>query len=273
MIAQCLIAAQGTIPDDFTVHSMHCYFVLAGNPDVPILYHVEHVREGRSFATRTVQARQRGQPIFTTTLSFVRENSAGSETLKHATKMPDVTAPVEREEDEQLAERINSPMLSQVIGIYNEGSPSVEEKKVRHWVKARGRVSEEGGHGAHLAALAYISDSLFIGTVARIHKAWRPMVDSRRKDGYQPAEMRKRDDSEAKNGPELGMMVSLDHTIYFHNSRAFRADEWMMTEMESPWAGDGRGLVFQRIYTRDGVLVASCVQEVSYPYIRCLITE
>ncbi|KAK5182166.1 acyl-CoA thioesterase [Cryomyces antarcticus] len=61
--------------------------------------------------------------------------------------------------------------------------------------------------------------------------------------------------------PEVGMMVSLDHTIYFHNPRDFRADEWLFTEMESPWAGDGRGLVFQRIFTREGKLVASCVQE------------
>jgi acyl-CoA thioesterase 8 len=64
--------------------------------------------------------------------------------------------------------------------------------------------------------------------------------------------------------PEIGMMVSLDHTIYFHNPRSFRADEWIFTEMETPWAGDGRGLVFQRMYTQDGTLIASCVQEVSF---------
>ncbi|KAH0391103.1 Thioesterase/thiol ester dehydrase-isomerase, partial [Aureobasidium melanogenum] len=78
VIAQCLAAAQRTVRDDFTVHSMHCYFVLAGSADIPIMYHVEKVRDGRSFATRTVQARQRGRPIFTTTMSFVRENSGGS---------------------------------------------------------------------------------------------------------------------------------------------------------------------------------------------------
>ena len=64
--------------------------------------------------------------------------------------------------------------------------------------------------------------------------------------------------------PEIGMMVSLDHTIYFHNPKAFRADEWMFTECESPWAGDGRGLVMQKMYTKDGTLIASCVQEVSF---------
>jgi hypothetical protein len=68
----------------------------------------------------------------------------------------------------------------------------------------------------------------------------------------------------SKSAPrEIGMMVSLDHTIYFHNPRSFRADEWIFTEMETPWAGDGRGLVYQRMYTRDGTLIASCVQEAS----------
>jgi acyl-coenzyme A thioesterase 1/2/4 len=66
-----------------------------------------------------------------------------------------------------------------------------------------------------------------------------------------------------KKNMEVGMMVSLDHTIYFHNPRAFRADEWMFCEMESPWAGEGRGLVMQRIWSKDGVLIATCVQEVS----------
>lgn len=59
----------------------------------------------------------------------------------------------------------------------------------------------------------------------------------------------------------LGMMVSLDHSIYFHSPRDFRADEWMLAEAETPWAGDGRGLVMQRIFSKDGKLIASCVQE------------
>ena len=96
MIAQCLSAAQQTIPPPspsndnavYLIHSMHCYFVLAGDSTIPILYHVERVRDGRSFITRTVQARQKGRAIFTTTLSFVREGSAGPTTISHAWDMP-----------------------------------------------------------------------------------------------------------------------------------------------------------------------------------------
>lgn len=305
MIAQCLAAAQRTVPDNFYVHSMHCYFVLNGNSEIPIIYHVENVRQGRSFATRTVQARQRGQPIFTTTLSFTREGSGGKETVEHAQNMPeDVKAQGPGEEDEEnLLRGSNSPFLSQRAGILNEDDSRAHVKRTRQWIKARGRISDEGGHQAHLSALAYMSDSYFIGTVARVHKLWRYSTgDKKQGGGKQDAEkmgitvdviekLKGMDDEtlrrmdgmdedvidqlrnvEIKDGqivgfksqrPEIGMMVSLDHTIYFHNPKEFRADEWMFTECESPWAGDGRGLVMQKMYTKEGKLIASCVQEVS----------
>ena len=80
---------------DFTVHSMHCYFVLAGDSEIPVIYYVERVREGKSFATRTVQARQRGKCIFTTTLSFMKEHSGGAQVIEHARPMPKVEGPFE----------------------------------------------------------------------------------------------------------------------------------------------------------------------------------
>jgi acyl-CoA thioesterase 8 len=142
-------------------------------------------------------------------------------------------------------------------------------------MKARGTISPEGGHEAHLSAIAYMSDSYFIGTIARVHKLWRYSTQrkSKSKSSIDEADIKRI--QRVRNGeklrkdstPEIGMMVSLDHTIYFHNPRDFRADEWLFTEMETTWAGDGRGLVFQRIYTRNGKLVASCVQEV------CLLSQ
>lgn len=117
-IAQSLSAAQRTVPSDFTVHSMHCYFVLAGDSEIPIVYHVERVRDGKSFATRTVQARQRGRPIFTTTLSFSREDSGGKKKLEHAARMPAVAPPQETPEREH-----RSPFESQKVGIVNGSTP------------------------------------------------------------------------------------------------------------------------------------------------------
>lgn len=102
---------------------MHCYFVLAGDSEIPILYHVERVRDGRSFITRTVQARQRGRPIFTTTLSFSRVGSGGEKTLTHATTMPEVALP-----DDVLPGTVQAlnnvgggPFESRKAGIVNRG--------------------------------------------------------------------------------------------------------------------------------------------------------
>jgi acyl-CoA thioesterase 8 len=265
---------------------MHCYFVLAGDSEIPIMYYVEHVREGKSFATRTVQARQRGKCIFTTTMSFVRENSGGKKLVQHAVPLPkDLRDPIDDKERDEVERAMNggSPFVSQRIEILNRESKNPHEKKTRQWIKARGKISPEGGHQAHLSALAYMSDSYFIGTVSRIHDLWRfgspanlkdmestdtvaaevaireKYVESlKQQEGYGD------DLNNTKKRPEIGMMVSLDHTIYFHEPRRFRADEWMFTEMSSPWSGDGRGVVQQHMFARDGTLVATCFQEVSF---------
>ncbi|KAI9721778.1 MAG: hypothetical protein M1812_002113 [Candelaria pacifica] len=261
VIAQCLSAAQETIPANFAVHSMHCYFVLAGDAEIPICYHVEHVREGKSFVTRTVQARQRGRCIFTVTMSFMREDSGGQRLLEHAAKIPEISGPDDGKHDLRFSEGTQGPFQSQRIEIHNSSSPHPQEKKTRQWIKARGTISPEGGHQAHLSALAYMSDSYFIGTVSRVHNISR---FSNSKDNPELKRLREAGEfgeGNKTNRQEIGMMVSLDHTIYFHNPRNFRADEWLFTEMESPWSGDGRGLVMQRIFTKDGKLVASCVQE------------
>ncbi|KAJ5722705.1 hypothetical protein N7488_000740 [Penicillium malachiteum] len=289
-IAQSLSAAMRTVPADFAVHSMHCYFVLAGDSELPILYHVERVRDGRSFVTRTVQARQRGRPIFTTTLSFSRVGSGGEKTLNHATPMPDVKIPDTLPGTVRaLSDAGGGPFESKRAGIINR-THNPEDKRVRRFVRARGRVSEEGGFQAHLSALAYITDSFFIGTVSRVHdiprfsspaeleqvlKALKNPSDLDDEDirkalqelkEEEASDLRRRLEGALSNAStqehkEVGMMVSLDHSIYFHNPRAFRADEWMFFEMESPWAGEGRGLAVQKIWSQNGTLIATCTQE------------
>ncbi|RMZ85690.1 hypothetical protein DV736_g6560, partial [Chaetothyriales sp. CBS 134916] len=306
-IAQCLSAAQATIPPDFTVHSMHCYFVLAGDSSIPILYHVERVRDGRSFITRTVQARQRGRPIFTTTLSFVRENSGGEKTVEHFVPMPTNISPpppegsrelvpsqsTSRKDDDDDDDAQEVPFDQIRLPITIRGEPHI--KKGYAWIRARGRISDSppghsttfgsqhtDNHQAHLSALAYMSDSYFIGTVARVHgiprisnpKNIERLLDAFAGNAEEKQEMREyleriaaEDAKElaltgiADDDRRISMMVSLDHTIYFHNPRSFRADEWMLAEVQSPWAGDGRGLVMQQIWSKDGILIASCIQE------------
>ena len=120
-----------------------------------------------------------------------------------------------------------------------------------------------------------MSDSWFIGTVSRAHRLKRenhtlynrtfPQAqDSLSTERQTEAEIRKISKNTFDTPKRsIGMMVSLDHTIYFHRPREVKADEWMCTEMETPWSGEGRGLVTQRIWNKDGRLVATCVQEVS----------
>lgn len=277
-----LSSASLTVPADFLIHSCHCYFLLAGSSDLPILFHVEKVRDGRSFATRTVQARQRGKCIFTVTASFVRRGSGGppSNQVRHAQPMPTdaSTGQKLRPPPDDFADEpefaATGPFQNFRIEITNRDSPCAHEKKTRQWVRARGKISEEGGRRAHLNALAYISDSYFIGTISRIHRLWRFPFEVGDVDKLPPdtaAHVRQLNDWEGlgavegfEGRPHIGMMVSLDHTIYFHEPDRVKADEWMFTEMESPWAGDGRGVVYQRIFARDGTLIATCIQEVSF---------
>ncbi|KAK0628202.1 acyl-CoA thioesterase-like protein [Bombardia bombarda] len=274
VIAMCLAAGQRTVPADFSPHSCHCYFLLAGSGDLPILFHVELVRDGKSFATRTVQARQHGRCIFTTTISFVRQRPSTDQVVSHAYPMPRLPsgAPIPCPPDSDTQEPdlvVGSPFQSGPITIINAASPHAHEKKTRQWLRARGTIA--GGTAAHLAALAYVSDSYFIGTITRLHRLWRFPFKAEELDNL-PEDMQRRvaqlneweglgDLRDLVGRPSIGMMVSLDHTIYFHEPTRVKADEWMLNEMESPWAGDGRGVVTQRIFSKDGVLLATCVQE------------
>ena len=284
----CIAAAQRTVAADFLVHSCHCYFLLAGQADLPILFHVELVRDGRSFATRTVQAKQRGRCIFTTTVSFARDSSSSSDdpanAVKHASSLP--RGKDGRPLQPPPADSAGAPdVLNQgpfegakieVIDRHGSGDPG--QMETRQWVRARGKIA--GGTPAHLEALAYISDSYFIGTITRLHKLWRFPFKAEEYDQL-PADVKGRvkalhhwegmgDDPKDMIGrPAIGMMVSLDHTIYFHEPKKVVADDWMLTEMSSPWAGDGRGVVMQKMYSKDGTLLATCVQEVCRPAFFC----
>ncbi|KAG6014822.1 hypothetical protein E4U43_006075, partial [Claviceps pusilla] len=298
VIAQCLAAAQKTVEDDFVPHSCHCYFLLAGSSGLPILMHVERVRDGRSFATRTVQARQRGRCIFTMTVSFVRSRdddgshgSHGSSAVHHAVPPPPgarTPPPADYDDADGPAWARGGPFQHVPLPFFPrsadsdsgsgsgsaEPEPSVHSPQPPHllrcqqWMRCRGTISPAGGLPAHLNALAYISDSAFLVTAVRAHRLWRlpfppqeyhalPEPQKRHVEhlarhddlGHSPEEWALR--------PRLGMMVSLDHSIYFHAPRRVRVDEWMFADMDSPWAGDGRGFVTQRIFARDGTLLAT----------------
>ena len=167
-----------------------------------------------------------------------------------------------------------SPIKEMLRLFLPDSSPYPHHRKPQAWIQTRGSISPSGGQQAHLSALAYMSDSWFVGTVSRVHGLSRRHhvlynrffpEDHDRLSAKQQAALdaiQKSKNTFMTPKRSVGMMVSLDHTIYFHRPREVKADEWMCSEMETPWSGEGRGLVMQRIWNKEGRLIASCVQEV-----------
>ncbi|KAF8417140.1 thioesterase-like superfamily-domain-containing protein [Tirmania nivea] len=298
IIGQSIVAAASTIPENFWLHSIHAYFVLAGDARVPITYEVVNIRTGRSFATRQVKALQRGEVIFVIMASFQKpvaeaRRQSGS-VAEWQVEMPDVPKPNEvlSEEEklkkgEELCTNLRStiaykksknpedptiPTDEQTLSTastavihrkyrldkdpfeWRKLQPSTyppsqpySERKVRFWVRTRKPLLPQAMSGiphVQLAALAYFTDNWFIGTVRRVN--------------------------DAAGRKNLKMLVSLDHTVYFHLGKETRVDgreedkdgEWLLVEMDAQWVGEERGVVTQRVWRGgDGRLVATCVQE------------
>ncbi|CAM3207259.1 acyl-CoA thioesterase II [Nocardioides dubius] len=239
--AQAMIAAARTTPGK-TVHSLHSYFLRPGDTAVPIIYDVENLRDGRSFATRRVVGRQHGRPIYMLTANF----QVPEEGLEHQDTMPAVRPP---EEGFSLPDVLRSRGATEGLGEWEEEWAALDVRylgntkvggvsedgdrpaRAQVWVKTEGRLSDDPLE--HVAAFTYASDMTLISA------ALVPYGLTTASRGMQVA--------------------SLDHTIWFH--RPFRADEWWLYDQHSPAAGGGRGLVLARVFSQDGELVATVAQE------------
>ncbi len=235
--AQALIAASRTVDEGFHVHSLHSYFLLPGDYDVPIIYDVERIRDGKSFATRRVLARQHGRPIYYQSLNFQRHE----EGLEHEDVMPEVKPPEEGLDLMQLmAERGTDDGLSKEwaaldvrwlgSSAYGLDPDPMHPAKAQVWIRVDGRLGDDPME--HLATFTYASDVSLLGATLAAHP---------------------------DHGPQKVQMASLDHTIWFH--RPFRADEWWLYDQWSPSASGGRGLALGRVFAQDGTLVATVAQE------------
>jgi len=240
VVAQALQAALQTVPDDRQLHSMHSYFLLAGDLSVPIVYQVDRLRDGGSFNTRQVSAVQKGRPIFTLTCSFHSE----AEGFYHDQPMPDVPPPEECKTNVELAataEGVDKDFLRMVGSIQpierrlpgGHDQLLYKDKGLSQsiWIKAKGDLG--GDSRFHQIALAYASDYTLISNAVTPHLG--------------------------KFKIQQLFMASLDHSIWFH--QPLRLDEWLLYTMESPHASGSRGFVRGTIYNRDGKIVASVAQE------------
>jgi len=243
VIGQALVAACRTV-EDVTArppHSLHAYFLLGGDPKVPIIYEVDRIRDGKSFTTRNVKAIQHGHAIFSMSVSFHLSEPG----LTHQVKMPEVPKPDELPSDEELKDRIY-PLLPEPARRYYERERPIEFRPVEFsrylgeksengrfdiWIRATGRLPDEPA--IHQCVLAYASDMMLLDAALIPHG--RSVFS------------------------EDIMAASLDHALWFH--RPFRADEWLLYAQDSPSLADSRGFSRGLIFASDGTLVASVAQE------------
>ncbi len=232
---QALVAAARTV-EHGSVHSLHAYFLRAGDPRAPVLYDVDRIRDGRSFTTRRVVAIQHGRAIFQLAASF----HVAEDGYQHLEPMPEVPAP---ETLESRAERLRAanpdrdhPDRMMALDIrYVTTSPLDRRGPLpptqRVWMRANGTLGDDPV--LHTCLLTYASDLTLLDTTLAPHgtSAAHPGI----------------------------MMASLDHAMWFHGP--FRADEWLLYDQHTPAASGARGLATGRVFTRDGRLVASVVQE------------
>jgi acyl-CoA thioesterase II len=237
---QALVAAGRTGPADRPVHSLHAYFIRPGDPTVPLVYLVDRVRDGRSFTTRRVTVVQHGETIFTLSASFHQREPGG---LEHFMPMPLVPGPDEIEPASVRLRRLLGAAAEEYardspIDIRHVGPLPFEPRQDGSeiagnlvWLKADGELPDDPL--LHVCLMTYASDMTLLDTVLRAHGvSWA-------------------------DGGITG--ASLDHAMWFH--RPFRADRWLLYAQDSPSASDSRGLARGEVYTQEGELVVSVVQE------------
>lgn len=241
VLAQSVVAAQRTVDEPRSMHSMHAYFLLAGDPGAPIVYEVERVRDGASFTTRRVKAVQHGQAIFVMSASFHKEEAS----FDHQVPMPKVPGPDELPSEEQLRaalldgmpENLKSyltrerPVEMRVVEIDRYRSRAAGEPAQHVWVRTTGKLPDDPQ--IHQCVLAFASDFTLLDTALVPHG--KLMFDT-----------------------EI-QLASLDHAMWIH--RPFRADEWLLYAQDSPSASGARGFSRGKVFRQDGTLVASTAQE------------
>jgi acyl-CoA thioesterase-2 len=235
VVAQCLMAANQTVAQSLHAHSLHAYFLRAGDPTVPIDFEVDPIRDGRSFSTRRVVARQNGEAIFNTSISY----HCDEESVTHSFTMPEIAAPQSEADDlsgfRGFTTKPGDPNLIDLYKIERQRvTRYLAEKQPplgRSWFRAVGPLPDDPI--IHQAALVMISDYSLLSTVFYPHPFANPIKHF--------------------------MAASLDHAIWFHHPG--KMDDWILYDCDTPRAGGGRGFSRGFLWAQDGTLLASTVQE------------
>lgn len=234
VLGQSLIAAARTVSDDRLPHSLHAYFLRPGAPDAPLTFHVEAMRDGRSFSARRVTTLQGETEIFALSVSFHRPE----EGLSHSAAMPvDVTPPEQSPSMREVLERRFGRSIKSLsewdaldVRLASGPHPSALGGTMRAWVRTQAPLPDDAQ--LHAAIVAYLSDItlLSVATVQHEMEFMAPNVQA----------------------------ASIDHAMWFH--RPMRADQWLLYDMVSPSTSGARGFCSGRLF-QHGEAVASCAQE------------
>lgn len=241
VICQALLAAQETVDKERHVHSLHGYFMRPGDPENPIIYNVDRIRDGGSFTTRRVVAIQHGEAIFSMSLSFQKLEKG----LEHQIDMPDVLLPDQLPSEKELIEKLRDKLPDNVRAYWERERPielravdmthyfsSKKLEPVQNiWMRTNGKGPKD--QSIQNALLAYASDMTLLDTSLFAHG--KVVAD-----------------------PSL-QVASLDHSMWFH--QPFDLSQWHLYSQDSPRSSGGRGLSRGSIYNLKGELVASCAQE------------
>lgn len=242
VIGQALVAANRTVGEGRTAHSLHGYFIRPGDPSVPIIYDVDRYRDGKSFTTRRVVAIQHGKPIFSMAASY----HLMEEGFDHQFDVPKVPMPEDLPSEKELLVQFEKFMPDNMKHYFSRQrpielrptdperylNPKKDPTSIQNvWIKATQSLPDDPA--LHQCVLAYASDMTLLDTSLVPHG--RNLFD-----------------------PEL-MMASLDHALWFH--RPFKADEWLLYAQDSPSSSGALGFNRGSIFTREGALVASVTQE------------
>jgi len=238
--AQAVHAARRTVPEDRLLHSLHGYFILAGDINVPIIFQVDTIRDGRSFTTRRVVAVQKGKAIFNLAASF----QIAEKGFEHQISMPNVPSPQALISDREWAAKykkelpdlykryqVDRPIDFRPVERFDPLNPK-KQRPFRHiWLKAKDTLPDD--QRIHKEVLAYASDYNLMGTSLLPHRA-----------NFQI---------------KLMQMASLDHAMWFHHD--IKMDDWLLYSLDSPAASNSRGFNRGNFFNQEGKLVASVVQE------------
>ncbi|EDV25982.1 uncharacterized protein TRIADDRAFT_55625 [Trichoplax adhaerens] len=243
-IGQALVAASKTVDEQFSPHSLHLYFLRAGDPSIPLIYKVERIRDGHSYCSRNVHALQQGLTIYSSQISFCKFEKT---VIEHQANMPNAPDPESLPTDEEVSQRrlehetndnnrllieksLASPIPIDIRRCQQQWADMTEHPPYQlAWFKGIDKIGPELKN-LHSPIVGYASDYSILYTATAAHPNFR-----------------------------YTMISSLDHSMWFH--LPVRADEWLLYETQSPKANNGRVLVLGKLFTRDGKLAVSIAQE------------